>query len=118
MNPFTAHPQQQGISYIEHWLFAMGIAWRLLSSVVAFALHASLPFIDIAKRHDLEATMAFLKERNEWIETEKASAKVYLVPEVRSSRVMSSRPMSLRPGPVPVSINLALRGGVPMQEQT
>ena len=74
MNPFTAHPQVQGISYFDHWLFAMGIACRLLTSVVAFALHATLPFIDIAKRHDLEATTAYLVERNNWIETEKVPA--------------------------------------------
>ncbi len=71
MNPFTAHPQHQGISYTEHWSFAMGIACRLLISVAAFALHAMLPFIPIAPRHDLEMTTAYLVERNHWIETSK-----------------------------------------------
>lgn len=67
-NPFTAHPHRQGISYVEHWQFAMGIAFRLLASVIAFALHAILPSLPIAPRHDLEATAAYLKERNRWIE--------------------------------------------------
>ena len=47
MNIFTEHTQQQGVTYNEHMLFAMGIALRLLSSVIAFALHAVFPFIDI-----------------------------------------------------------------------
>lgn len=68
-NPFTIHPHRQGISYVAHWRFAMGIAFRLLSSVVAFALHAILPFLPIAPRLDLEATAAYLKERNRWIES-------------------------------------------------
>lgn len=72
MNPVTAHPQQQGITYVEHWCFAMGIAYRLLISVVAFAVHAILPFIPIEPRLDLESTAAYLTERNRWIETAKA----------------------------------------------
>jgi hypothetical protein len=51
---------------IEHWRFAMGIAYRLLSSVIAFALHAMLPFIPIEPRLDLDATTAYLAERNQW----------------------------------------------------
>lgn len=69
MNPFTAHPHRQGISYVEHWRFAMGIAFRLLTSVGAFALHAILPFLSIAPRLDLEANAAYLEERNRWIGT-------------------------------------------------
>jgi hypothetical protein len=74
MNPFTAHPQEQGINYREHCYFALGIAGRLMTSVIAFTLHALLPFIPIAPRHDLEATTAFLLERNEWIETSHQTA--------------------------------------------
>ena len=72
MNPFTEHTQQQGITYFEHWRFAMGIAWRLLIVVIAFALHAVFPFIGIEPRYDLEATMSFLDERNRWIEGARA----------------------------------------------
>jgi hypothetical protein len=68
MNPFTEHTQKQGVTYIEHWCFAMGIAYRLLSSVLAFAWHAMFPFIRIECRLDLEATAAFIEERNRWIE--------------------------------------------------
>ena len=74
MNAFTGHPHEQGVTYFEHWVFAMGIAWRLLSSVVAFALHALLPFISIESQFDLEATSAFLIERNHFIETAAATA--------------------------------------------
>jgi hypothetical protein len=68
MNALTEHPHQQGVTYFEHWAFAMGIAWRLLTSVVAFALHAILPFISIEPHLDLEATAAYLAERNQFIE--------------------------------------------------
>ena len=69
MNPLTSHPRKQGVSYLEHWCFAMGIAYRLLVSVIAFGLHAMLPFIPIQRRLDLEATARYLQERNRWIET-------------------------------------------------
>lgn len=73
MSFFTEHPHEQGITYFEHWRFAMGIVWRLLSSVVAFALHAVLPFISIEPQYDLEATAGFLLERNDFIEAAAAS---------------------------------------------
>jgi len=76
MNPFTRHPHHQGVSYLEHWFFAMGIAWRLLASVGAFALHALLPFISIAAHHDLETTAAYLAERNRWIESAHRRSRV------------------------------------------
>lgn len=68
MNIFTEHTQKQGVSYIEHLVFATGIAARLLSSVIVFVLHGIFPFIDIKKELDLEATTQFLHEQNEWIE--------------------------------------------------
>jgi hypothetical protein len=72
MNPFSQHPHQQGISYFEHMVFALGIAARLFNSVIAFATHAIFPFIDIRKELDLEATVDFLNGQNDWIEAEKA----------------------------------------------
>ena len=69
MNPFTTHTQKQGVTYWDHWGFAMGIAYRLLVSVLAFAIHAMLPFISIESSNYLEATAEFLEERNHWIET-------------------------------------------------
>ncbi len=74
MTAFTRHPHAQGITYFGHWVFAMGIAWRLLSSVIAFALHSVLPFISIQPRLDLEAMSAFLIERNQFIQTAAATA--------------------------------------------
>ncbi len=74
MTAFTKHPYKQGITYLGHWVFAMGIACRLLGSVLAFTLHAILPFISIGSRLDLEATSAFLLERNHFIETAAATA--------------------------------------------
>ena len=74
MNSFTAHPHRQGVTYFEHWRFAIGIACRLLASVVAFAAHAILPSISIKPDLDLEATAAYLAERNRWIETARDTA--------------------------------------------
>ena len=75
MNPFTSHTQQQGVTYLEHGRFAMGIAYRLFISMVAFAVHAILPFIPIKPEHDLEATVAYLNERNDWIESAKGAVR-------------------------------------------
>jgi hypothetical protein len=80
MTAFTRHPCRQGLTYFKHLGFATGIAWRLLASVVAFALHALLPFISIEPRLDLEATSAFLVERNHFIETAAATAHVQADP--------------------------------------
>ena len=73
MNVFTKHTQQQGVSYAEHMIFAMGIAIRLFNSVIAFTLHAIFPFIDINKDLDLEETARFINEQNDWIESMKRS---------------------------------------------
>lgn len=80
-NPFTAHPRQQCITYLEHWLFAMGIACRLLASVTAFVAHAILPAIRIEPRLDLEATVEYLRERNRWIEAAKRAPHSELGPD-------------------------------------
>ena len=76
MTAFTQHPHDQGITYFEHWRFAMKIAWRLLRSVVAFGVHALMPWISIEKHLDLEATSAYLLERNEFIESSAAAVRV------------------------------------------
>lgn len=75
MNPFIAHPQKQGITYTTHLFFAMGIAMRLFHSMIAFASHAIFPFMDIRRSLDLEATRAYLQERNEWIQSKKPAQK-------------------------------------------
>jgi hypothetical protein len=81
MNPFATHPQQQGVTYFEHWRFAMGIAYRLLTSVVAFAVHSILPFIPIEPRLDLQSTATYLTERNRWIETAKGTVHADAQPD-------------------------------------
>ena len=80
MTIFTEHPHAQGVTYFEHWAFAIGIAWRLLRSVLAFSFHALLPFISIDRQLDLEATSAFLLERNDFIETAAAKGHASLFP--------------------------------------
>ena len=80
MTIFTEHPQQQGVTYFEHWAFAFGIAWRLLRSVLAFSIHALLPFITIDRSLDLEATSSFLLERNDFIEAAAAKARDASIP--------------------------------------
>jgi len=75
MNPFNAHPHDQGISYSAHLLFAAGIAIRLMHSVIVFALHGLFPFIGIRRELDLEATILFLHQQNNWIENQKLHAQ-------------------------------------------
>lgn len=79
MNIFTRHTQQQGVTYFEHLYFATGIAIRLATSVIAFALHGIFPFIDIRKELDLEETARFINEKNDWIEEQKQVEKTSLV---------------------------------------
>ncbi len=81
MTIFTQHPHDQGITYSEHWGFAMGIAWRLFRSALAFAIHAQMPWITIEKQLDLEATSVFLQERNAFIETAAAGAAHRVEPQ-------------------------------------
>ena len=67
MKILTQHPRKQGMTYYQHWQFAMGIAWRLLKSVWAFALHALIPAIPIERQLDLEATEEFLNDCNDHV---------------------------------------------------
>ena len=74
MNIFTEHTEKQGVTYMEHLVFAMRIAVRLMNTVIAFTLHALFPFIDIKKKLDLEATAEFINQQNDWIEGMKANS--------------------------------------------
>ena len=89
MNVLTEHPHKQGVSYFEHWAFAMGIAWRMLRSSLAFIVHAILPFITIEKRFDLEAMSAYLLERNRFIE---AAAAARISPWQRKTKNATTAP--------------------------
>ena len=75
MNIFTTHTREQGVTYVEHLVFALRIATRLFGSVIAFTLHAIFPFIGIRKELDLEATAAFILEQNDWIESREKPAR-------------------------------------------
>jgi len=79
-SPFTAHPREQGLTYWEHWWFAIAVAARLARSVVAFAAHAILPCVPISARLDLEATAERLLEYNRWIEAAKRSRSAQRIP--------------------------------------
>lgn len=68
MTLLTDHPYAQGFTDGTHFAFAAGIAFRLLRSAVAFAIHAILPFVSIEPRLDLEATSAYLLARNRFVE--------------------------------------------------
>lgn len=68
MKLLTEHTQKQGVTYMEHLVFAVGIAIRLFSSAIVFVLHGLLPFVDIRKELDLEATRDYLEKQNDWIE--------------------------------------------------
>ena len=74
MNIFTTHTEAQGVTYVEHLVFALRIAARLCRSVIAFTFHAIFPFIGIRKEYDLEATAAFILEQNDWIESQEKPA--------------------------------------------
>jgi hypothetical protein len=76
MDPFTAHPYQRGIAYFDHCCFVMGIALRFFASVLAFLVHAILPFVPIDPQLDLESTVTFLTKRNAWIEAAKKTVRV------------------------------------------
>lgn len=68
MTLLTDHPYAQGFTDGTHFAVAAGIAFRLLRSAVAFAIHAILPFVSIEPRLDLEATSAYLLARNRFVE--------------------------------------------------
>ncbi len=70
----TRHPKAQGLTYLQHWRFAMRICWRLLRSALAFAIHAQLTFVTIDRGLDLEATAAFLLRCNQEVEDYAATA--------------------------------------------
>lgn len=79
MNIFTEHTEKQGVTYLEHMGFAIGIATRLANSVIAFTLHAIFPFIDIKKELDLEETARFIELQNDWIEGKKRGNQTEMV---------------------------------------
>lgn len=45
MNPFVAHPRACGLTYAQHWRFAMGVAVDAMAAGCAAFVHGFLPFL-------------------------------------------------------------------------
>lgn len=45
MNPFTKHPREVGMNYLQHFAFAFYVVFRLLLAVLACCIHAFFPFL-------------------------------------------------------------------------
>ncbi len=65
---FTKHPNSSGKGFLEHGLFAVKIAMRLIAKGLLFLVHAALPFIRIPYSLNLESTALFLFEKNNELE--------------------------------------------------
>lgn len=44
MNPFTKHPSEVGMSYFQHFIFALSVAFNLLMGVFSCTIHGFFPF--------------------------------------------------------------------------
>lgn len=44
-NPFSKHPNEVGLNYFQHMIFAFGITAKLLGCVFACFIHAFFPFL-------------------------------------------------------------------------
>ncbi len=42
---FTKHPREVGMSYYQHWKFALKLAFRFTKVAVCSVVHAFLPFL-------------------------------------------------------------------------
>lgn len=45
MNPFTKHPNEVGMNYLQHFLFAFQVQFKLLMALLACFVHAFFPFL-------------------------------------------------------------------------
>ena len=62
------HLKEKKISYLEHFMFAAGVSWRLSVSSLFFILHAILPIIAIPYNYNLESMALYLFEKNNDLE--------------------------------------------------
>lgn len=44
-NPFTKHPNEVGLNYFQHLIFAFWVIARLIAAVFTCTIHAFLPFL-------------------------------------------------------------------------
>ncbi len=62
------HLKENNTSYLQHFMFAMGVSWRLSVSSLFFMIHALAPMINIPDRYDLDAMALYLFEKNNELE--------------------------------------------------
>jgi len=44
-NPFTRHPNEMGLNYFQHLIFAFWVISRLITGVFTCTIHAFFPFL-------------------------------------------------------------------------
>jgi len=62
------HLEKKKVGYLQHFLFALGVAYKLSLSSLFFTIHAILPFIPIPYNLNLESMALYLFERNNDLE--------------------------------------------------
>jgi len=61
---FCNHPRENGKTWLQHMLFAVGISIKMVLSSFFFLLHGLAPFIPVPTRYNLEAMISYLTERD------------------------------------------------------
>lgn len=44
-NPFSRHPKEVGMTYLQHFVFAFSVTFKLMIAVFCCSVHAFLPFL-------------------------------------------------------------------------
>ena len=44
-NPFSRHPQEVGMTYLQHFVFAFSVTFKLMIAAFCCSVHAFLPFL-------------------------------------------------------------------------
>ena len=69
VNPFTNHPRKcSNESWWQHFQFAFSVGFRLIFTSIIFMIHGIFPFVSIPKWLNLEESIRFLKQENEYRE--------------------------------------------------
>ena len=72
INPFTNHPRRcSDETWWQHCQFALGVGVRLIITAIIFMLHGIFPFVQIPRWLNLEESIRFLKQENEYRENHK-----------------------------------------------
>lgn len=45
MSLFTKHPNEVGLNYFQHFIFAYSVVFKLIKAVFCCSIHAFFPFI-------------------------------------------------------------------------